>query len=621
MVRVLINGVEPVNQPIGVDALSERYYFSDEFFGYLYEITGDLTFWGDDFEFFYNLFKTGGCQSVTVEIQNRQENESWQSIFTGIIIIKDIVFNADQRTATADIVDDSFIARLINYADTPVTLLTERSRGGEDISITGTLISVDDLDNNVIPNITGYKILDVLNNIVGFITDKKVTVVSNYLSTGIPDKYWIVTGPNLRYSVDPQVQVKFKDVLTDVLKIWNLRWTVVKTSTGYDLVIEPASYFEQGGLIQIDGMRDFEIKTNEKWNYSSFSFGSFNALTTEGSSLAPYILGALKTPWAGHSDSTIIPEGDCADKRDLNLRTSQICFDANAISYVLTNTSDTNFDTTIFYVCDTADSLDTINPNVRIVNPDLFVKYQLNRWLDTYCFPYPGSISSCDSYISADGTFDIVGGPTAIEFQVFDQVGCIYDNIFEPNTGLVNIEMKLILQNPPIITAPTGLARLYFGDIFNVNRNFIAEDLVNGWVNGVPSTQSPFYRTIDRAFVNGEIFEYFGIMENVMITNWAVTPFMDLGFGLIGALTLLPGSYIKVTSGLSNNNFGNCDIKAFTVTSQGYIMPEKAKDIRSSRFGGVLLPNNFKNFSGNIIELERKLSNGETKLNINTKTI
>jgi hypothetical protein len=621
MVRILINGIEPENEPLELGKLSERYYFSDEFWGYLYEITGSLTFYGNDFTNFYNLFSLGDCNKVDIEIQQKGEIGNWNVIFIGIILVRDIVFNIQERTAVCEIIDDSFISKLINYSDTPIDLLRERSRNGEDISITGTLISVDDLDNNVIPTITGYKIIDILNNIVGFITDKNITVVSNFLSTGVADKYWIVTGPNLRYSVDPIVQVKFKEVLTDILKIWNLRWAIINTPSGYEMIIEPAAYFEQGGVIQIDGLKDFEVKTNEKWNYSSFTFGSYNAMITQTTGTPSYILSALKTPWAAHSDSTIIPDGDCAEKRNLDLRTLQICFDANTISYVLNNTSDTLYDTSLFYVCDTVDSLNTTNPDVRIVNPDLFVKYQLNRWLSTYCFPYPGSISACDSYIEADGTYDIVGGPSLIEFQIFDQVGCIYDNIFEPNTGLVNIEMKLILQNPAIIPNPTGLARLYFGDIFNVNRQFIAEDLANGWVNGTPSPLSPYYKSIDRAFVNGEIFEYFGIMNDILITNWQVTPFIDLGFGGIGALTLLPGSYIKVTSGISTNDFGTCDIKAFSVSANGYILPTKAKDIRNGRFGNVLLPNDFRNYSGNILEIERSITENETKITINTKTI
>lgn len=620
MVRILINGSETVNRPSGVDQLSERYYFSEEFYGYLYEITGSLTFYGADFDYFYNLFKTSQCDSVTIELANKEgDNGNWKQIFKGLIYLKDLKFDADRRTVDAEIVDDSFIAKLINYADTPVELFLAQSRGGVPLPISGTLISVDDLQGNVIPNITGYTALDILNYIVGFITDTQITVQSNFLSTSPANKYWFVTGPNMRYVAAP-MNVTFKQVLVDLLKVWNLRWTITKTAGQNILVIEPAQTFEESTYIQVDGLRDFAFEYYEKWDYSTFTFGSYNAVNTTDSG-DPYIVDALKRPWAAHNDSSVTPDGSCASGRVLDLQTTLVCYDANAISDCLNNTSDSTYDETLFYVCDTADSTGTIYPNLRIVNPDLFAKYQLERWLNTYCFLYPGSLSSCDSWLFADGTYQ-VGSPDQIQFQIYDPEGCLFDNNEIPaNVGMVNIELKLILEPDQTTPFTTGLARLFFTNTFNINEDFIAPDPTNGWTNGPASTQSPLRRYVDYAFNVTDIVIYEAFMQNILIQDEIVYLNLNLGFGDIGLMTVLEGSYIKVTNPASNIVYTDCTLGSFKVDASGFILPNKAEEIRNSRFGNLLLPNNFKNFSGPIIELDRKLVNGETKLNINTKTV
>jgi len=101
MIRVLLNGVEVVNQPDGIDKLNEKFSLASIMPVFYTEITGELTFYNDEFNYLFDEFKENPCGIITAEIQQKRgDTSNWQRRFIGNIFIGDSEFNFDQRTVS-----------------------------------------------------------------------------------------------------------------------------------------------------------------------------------------------------------------------------------------------------------------------------------------------------------------------------------------------------------------------------------------------------------------------------------------------------------------------------------------------------------------------------------------
>jgi hypothetical protein len=626
MIRILINGFEAVNQPIGIDELKESFSFSQELFGFTREIVGSLTFYGDDFTFFWDLFRMGVCTDVVVDIQEREgDNGDWVGIWYGLIYINDIEFNADTRNAKAEIIDNSFVAKIINYLDTPISLFTERTRGGEPISITPQSILVVDHNNVTQSGIVAYTLVDLLEYFTRFITDNNVTVQSTYLSSAPFDEYYFVRGTDLRQlSGINTLLVTFGDLLRDVCKLFNTRWVIETNQIGNVLRIENVEYFENSSLIEVEGFKEFNITSNEELDYTSFAFGSHKSITTNFDNSDTWVLRSLIPPFSGYAESSISPDGGCQAKTEYSLVTRIVCYDSNTISKVRNTTTDAEFDDVLFIVTDAGSVWYNIEER-PINNFELLCANQLKRWLKSYCFDYPTQIQTCDSFRETED--EVVLAFSDILFLKNVLTGCYTyqsGSLLEP-TATVSIELNITfyadpLENPPGVS--TGTVRLFFENVANPFESFIAP--FTGWTNfgTIAGTNPPLVQAVDRSFVIGETFTY-----QCLIHNITLEAFFDLSANIIAPgdienLTVVDGSYIKIR----NNSYqafdsSQCRFNRFKVAADGYLTYNKAKEIRESRFGNILLPNNFANFTGNISELSRNLLTSETNITINTKTI
>lgn len=61
MLKLLLNGNEPANQPKGLDGIIDSFYYNEDLFGYLREYTGSVEFFGADFGTLYDSFSSGTC--------------------------------------------------------------------------------------------------------------------------------------------------------------------------------------------------------------------------------------------------------------------------------------------------------------------------------------------------------------------------------------------------------------------------------------------------------------------------------------------------------------------------------------------------------------------------------
>jgi hypothetical protein len=623
MIRILLDGFEPVNRPLGIESLKERFYYSRDYFGYLREFSGTITFYGDDFENFFTLFKQGLCNSVAVEIQESEGDlTNFIEVFRGLIYIKDIDFDLVKRTCDVQIVDDTFVAKILNFAETPISLFSLRTKNGQTITVTPTPILITDHSVITYSNIRAYTQLDILNYIVGWITDNTVTVDSTFLNSAPANDYYFITGPDMRQSSETiPLEVTFQKVIKDLCKIWNLRWVIINNK----LTIEPVSFFETADVITIDGFKEFIVSNNEEFDYASFTFGSYNQINTENDITDVGYIPALTLPFGGHSESTISPNGNCAFKSNISLKTELICYDSNSINQCLNNTSDTFYDETLF-ICTASTSVFYNNVlNQVINNKDLFCVYQLERWLETYCFPYSESVAGCDSEHKSD---DLV--PITNELSFADEIkeGCYFDGIYFIPLGVVNIELDLEFFCDPNDHMPGvtgGTARMGIDDLVAFLNPYIAPDTVNGWVSGaaIPGTGGTLVEWVDYTYTVGETWNYKCFMTNIELSEpqdvirWGILPGSDAPF-----VRLTTNSTIKIYSNAKQVFTGSpCLFNRFKVSSKGSLLFSKANEVRNSRFGQILMPMNYTNITGNILELTRNIENSECQIELNLKTI
>ena len=74
MLDTYLNG-NLVNEPIGLDEVSEHLYYSNELNYYVVEIDGNLTFTGDEYTYIRGVFDSNICADIDITIVNSETQE------------------------------------------------------------------------------------------------------------------------------------------------------------------------------------------------------------------------------------------------------------------------------------------------------------------------------------------------------------------------------------------------------------------------------------------------------------------------------------------------------------------------------------------------------------------
>lgn len=262
MLKVILNGVECVNQPIGAADLSERLYYSEILKGYFLEISGTLTFWNEDYETLRDIFINNYCEEITIEILKVEENEL---VFKGLIKISDIEWDKVKSYAVCEIVDDSFMAKIDNNKKIKFRLGVPKSKNGLDITSKSTTYNYFNFfspiygryfnqENVATPFRSGMFLYDAFKFLVAAMTDDTVDFDSNYLSysfaspnTGT-DAAWtcIINALELKTGTGTETYISFEELYQDVQNLLNLAISVERQANGRPLIrIEDYDFYKQ----------------------------------------------------------------------------------------------------------------------------------------------------------------------------------------------------------------------------------------------------------------------------------------------------------------------------------------------------------------------------------------
>lgn len=342
MLKFILNGVECVNPPIGANDISERLYFSDVLKTYLLEISGTLTFYNEDYEMLRELFKTEFCQDVSIEILKVEENEL---VFRGLIKTSDIEWDKVKSTATCEIIDDSFIARVDNNKSIKFKLGVPRSKNDLDIISKTTTYNYFNFFSPIYGRYfdqeaigfrpafrTGMFLYDAFKFLVAAMTDDTVDFDSNYLSYNIASPTndsqaaWtgVINALELKSGIGQEPYISFEQLFTDVRKILNLAISIERQPNDRPLLrIEDYNYYkQQDSNVYFTSVDSLLEKVNTERQYARIIIGC---------STRPEDFPLPDVPLAYQNQEEYHLKGQCNIDSEFDLRLQDTVIHSNTI--------------------------------------------------------------------------------------------------------------------------------------------------------------------------------------------------------------------------------------------------------------------------------------------------
>jgi hypothetical protein len=371
MIRILLNGTQSQEGIIGVEELIEDLELRTDLHGYIYQISGSITFIGLDYDYLRGLFDAGYCSDVDIDIQLSEDfGSSWESKAKALIKLAGVKWDRVARQADCPIVDNSYQSKINNNRLIEFQLGDHSgivlSKNGIDVSskvvfhndvylfspfrgryFFGEALynksdppfpasEGDDLVNLQPQARSGMFIWDALNLLVAMMTDNEVDFVSDYFSYDISDLtlardeavVMIMSGGHLR-SGSTYPKLNFEQTFNDLHKLNNI-WFAMEVGPGGKprIRVENEDYFRQGNSgIFFDSVKSFVDSINLEKVYSKVVVGC--SVPSNGN----FPVGSI--PLVNHIQEEFALSGTCNTSNELNLRLEKLIINTNSISEAL----------------------------------------------------------------------------------------------------------------------------------------------------------------------------------------------------------------------------------------------------------------------------------------------
>lgn len=324
MLNVTLDG-NLVEEPIGLQDVSERIYYNEELAMYLNKLEGNVTFVGGGYEYLRSKFIEGICNNIVVVIDDTECG----AIYEGVIFINDITWNLSKCQAETQIVSDKFIQLIDNNKGIKVQLGVNLSKNQQAITVSSAVtISVPDPTSTVFINRIGYRVFDVFDALVRFMSDEQLTFVSDYFDPANNQlaSYDVITvGEELRLgagNITPLIS--YLDFFIDMNKLHNLAGVI----EGNTLRIEPKSYFRTNTpSVSIDNVNEVFQELNREQFFASVKFGSAKVADGFG-----YL---IRLSYNGFQKEQFFLQGQCNINNELDLECQTLITDTNIIQDIL----------------------------------------------------------------------------------------------------------------------------------------------------------------------------------------------------------------------------------------------------------------------------------------------
>ena len=288
---------------------------------------------------------------------------SFSTIFEGSILIAEVEFDLENRTAQPGVIrDNSFMSLINSNSKIPAQVDVGRSKNDDTITaVSSTNIDFYDpalaVGSYTYTNRPSYVVFDVLEFLVAFMSNGTLQFASSYFGTG-GDKEGLVmlSGEALRTGNSDPVTVAWDDLMLELFKKFNVLPIIDETTSPPTIRVESAeTSYEATVSTQIDGddIRDLKLRaipfsaSNGTYNGNK-PIGQYSVLKIGSSTTEPTGFSFPDIRWKGWQDETyhII---DCSGfKQTLDLVGTYVV-DSNVIEDVLT-TPNSAYDDNIFLV-------------------------------------------------------------------------------------------------------------------------------------------------------------------------------------------------------------------------------------------------------------------------------
>lgn len=611
--------------------LQERLYFSDVIGGYHLELNGSVDFYGGAYEYLYDLFNSGTCNTVTVLITDNCADGSEINIYEGLIFISDIEFEIITCKATVEIVDNSFISKIDNNKSVKCYLGVNRSKNDVNIdafSNETTGITLRSKTNvNDITTGTAYRIFDAFTFLIAFMTDGTVNFVSDYfdpLGSGTDDtaKYTVlINGEEIRTGAATNLAyISYEDFYNDINKLFNIAFSIESIGGTPTVRIEPKSYYKQTGEINyFEYPNQLKQAVSKERLYAKVKFGS-----AQVSGTFTYLPDLV---FDGFEQEEYHLLGECNSQAVLDLQLTEIITDTNIIQDVLPSGSgNTGYDSNNFLIV-----LDSSNVNESYLKVGSALDYYYNKPLNNYnvsLYWFGGIPQSIALYLgNTDDTFRASRTSNlTLPFSVTYTNLIMNDDSTSPNYDVSGNYSTVTGR----YTAPTNG---YYA--FELHQELLAASF--SYTTLISRYNSA--NVLQEFIYGGAFIPPFNVFLSVVGATIGHTYTRDYTFGFLmsagdyitvygggvdgGSWTLLTGSYLRatyaVTSGGVVQEYNSTDMDLIQNSIDYSISCDTWQTIKSTPFKTFTIQHENGIVKGWLNEISRNIKTGEATVIINSK--
>lgn len=304
--------------------------------GLLLLFTSELTFIKDGYALLKTRFDINYNNKITANIDILNDSGTYERLFTGVILLSDIFFNINKKTATVKLEDVSFFGAIDNNKNIKAFLDSGFTKNGTKIDVP-TIFNLDFF----LPSTGVYKgwgdrecylVSDALDFLVRFMTDDVVKgIVSTYLTT--PSNFeggllYVVLGEEIRVGAVSAPNIKFKDLFQFLKRTHNISF-VIESDTNGDPVMrieEKEFFFEQTTSFITRNIKELTLKVDKDRLYSHLELG--NNTFVEAGNCSP------TTRFFTFRNEDYLIEGKSNIDKVLDLKTDYVT-DSNTIEEII----------------------------------------------------------------------------------------------------------------------------------------------------------------------------------------------------------------------------------------------------------------------------------------------
>jgi len=193
--RVYLNGVLLINTPNGLDTFLQEFIRDNNLFG-IYSVSSfDLQFIGDGFCILRDFQENFDSCQMTIKI-DRYCNNSWSTLYNGIIEVGSVEIDEEFSIATCEIQDNSPLSLISRNSEVDIDIETEQDIFGGDMPVAPITTGLTLYSPNGVLSYAGVKYIkwdDLIKTVLRGITGVPINVTSTFFGTTPTDSQWTIT--------------------------------------------------------------------------------------------------------------------------------------------------------------------------------------------------------------------------------------------------------------------------------------------------------------------------------------------------------------------------------------------------------------------------------------------